>query len=147
MRCVFKPASLPGGACRLGRFEVERGVGLIEILIAGAIFAVVILGSSVVFSTQKQTVSKDLGTDALRDVISIVHVDAVAIEAYDPSAYAALGASALQLWAVPLGGSAVTNLVAIQAHPAANGLSVIARGVGQQASVVAPLPSPQATPQ
>lgn len=138
---------LPRLLARLAPLEFERGVGLVEILVAGAVLAIVILGSTVVFSTQKQTVSKDLGSDALRDVISIVNVDAAAIQAYDQSAHAALSGSGQQLWAVPFGGTAVTNMVTIQARPAASGLSVVAKGTGLQASVIAPLPAPQATPQ
>ena len=142
----FQRTLRPDGILRR-RFDAEVGAGLIEILVAGAVLAIVILGSTVVFSMQKQTVSKDLGIDALRDVISIVHVDAAAIQAYDPSARAVLNGSGQQVWAVPFGGTALTNLVTIQARPAANGLSVIAKGTGQQASLIIPLPAPQATPQ
>ena len=129
------------------RARLERGVGLVEVLVAGAVLAIVILGSTVVFSTQKQTVSKDLGTDALRDILSNVNIDAAAIQGYDPAAHTALSGSQPQNWIVLFGGAVQSSSVSVIAKPSASGLSIIAQGAGQQASLSAPLPLPQAAPQ
>jgi hypothetical protein len=139
----------PRGTTRSARTLAERsspedGFTVLEALIAAALIAMVILGGTVVFSQQKQTLGQPGAPDALRDELSALDVDANALAAYDQGVQAKIQAGGTQLWtaALPAG-----DVVTIQAQPASGGIAVIARTGSQAASIVVPLSEPKPLPQ
>jgi hypothetical protein len=123
----------------------EQGFSIIESLIAAALIASVVVGATVVFGQQKQSVAQVTVPDALRDHVSAVDVDANALQAYDPSVRSKIQSAGMQLWTAPLPGT--TDVATMQAQPASSGVTIVAKNRLQAASVIAPLPQPKPTPQ
>jgi hypothetical protein len=124
---------------------LEEGFSIVESLIAAAIIASVVIGATVVFGSQKQSVAQVTVPDGLRDHVSAVDVDASALQAYDASVRSKIQAGGMQLWTASLPGT--NRVVTMQAQPAPSGVTVVAKDGSQAASIVAPLPQPKPTPQ
>jgi hypothetical protein len=139
-RAGVRPARLLAGLQ-----YAEEGFSIIESLIAAALIASVVVGATVVFSGQKQSVAQVTVPDGLRDQVSSVDVDANALQAYDASVRLKIQAGGTQLWTAPLPGT--NRVVTMQAQPASSGVIVVAKDGSEAASIVAPLPQPKPTPQ
>jgi hypothetical protein len=129
-----------------GRLDgLEAGFTYVELLVAAALLAMVIFGASVVFSGQKQMLTRVTIPDTLRDQVSAVEVDASALQAYDSSVQAKIQNGGTQAWSATIPGT--TQLSTLQATPQGAGLDVVSQSNGQYASAIAPLPSPKPMPQ
>lgn len=124
---------------------LEEGFSIVESLIAAGLIASVVIGATVVFGSQQQSVAQVTVPDGLRDHVSAVDVDASALQAYDPSVRAKIQSGGMQLWTATLPGT--NRVVTMQAQPAPAGVTVVAKDGSQAASIVAPLPQPKPTPQ
>ncbi len=124
---------------------LEEGFSIVESLIAAALIASVVIGATVVFGSQRQSVAQVTVPDGLRDHVSAVDVDASALQAYDPSVRAKIQSGGMQLWTATLPGT--NTVVTMQAQPAPAGVTVVAKDGSQAASIVAPLPQPKPPPQ
>jgi hypothetical protein len=128
-----------------GSSYLEEGFSIIEAVIAAGVVAMVVIGATVVFSQQKQSVAQVTLPDALRDQVSAVDVDANALQAYDATVQAKIQAGGSQLWTATLPGT--TQLATLQAQGAPSGVTIVAKNGMQAASIIAPLPQPKPTPQ
>jgi prepilin-type N-terminal cleavage/methylation domain-containing protein len=137
-------AASPGRAPALAGSCAEDGFSLVETLVAAALVSMAMVGAAVIFSAQAHVVSQTMAPGGLQDAVAAVDVDANAVQAYDPAARQAIMASGQQLWTVDGAGG---DPIVMQAQPAANGLSVVAKRDNQAASVVAPLPAAKPLPQ
>jgi hypothetical protein len=135
----------PVGDPARGGPSPEDGFTIFEALVAAALIALVILGGTVVFSQQKQTLGQVIAPDTLRDDVAALDVDVNALQAYDAGVRAKIQSGGTQLWtpAVP----ATSDVVTMEAQPASGGVSVVAKTGSQAASIVVPLPEPKPTPQ
>lgn len=137
-------AAGPDRAPALAGPRAEDGFSLVEALIATALVSLAIVGATVVFGAQAHVASQTMAPGVLQDAVAAVDVDANALQAYDTAARQAIMGAGQQLWTVTGAGG---DPIVMQAQPAPNGVSVVAKRDNQAASMIAPLPQPKPLPQ